>query len=46
MRPGRPCSLGRETTPSLGRAAKDLFVFSQPIGDDTIYNFNASEDPD
>ena len=23
---------------------KDLFVFAQPIGNDTIYNFNASED--
>ena len=27
-----------------GAGAKDLFVFAQPIGNDTIYNFNASED--
>src|SRR5262249_31471143 len=27
-----------------GSSGKDLFVFSQPIGDDTIHSFNASED--
>ena len=27
-----------------GAGAKDLFVFAQPIGNDTIYNFNASHD--
>ena len=27
-----------------GSSAKDLFVFARPIGDDTIYNFNVSED--
>ena len=27
-----------------GAGAKDLFVFAQPIGNDTIHNFNASED--
>ena len=29
-----------------GAGANDLFVFAQPIGNDTIYNFNASEDQD
>ena len=27
-----------------GSSGKDLFVFSQPIGVDTIYSFDASED--
>ena len=27
-----------------GSSGKDLFVFAQPIGHDTIYSFNASED--
>ena len=27
-----------------GAGARDLFVFAQPIGNDTIHNFNASED--
>ena len=27
-----------------GSSSKDLFVFAQPIGHDTIYSFNASED--
>ena len=27
-----------------GAGAKDLFVFAQPIGNDTVHNFNASED--
>jgi hypothetical protein len=27
-----------------GSSGKDLFVFAQPIGNDTIYNFNASQD--
>jgi hypothetical protein len=27
-----------------GAGANDLFVFAQPIGNDTVYNFNASED--
>ena len=27
-----------------GSSGKDLFVFAQPIGNDTIYSFNASED--
>ena len=27
-----------------GSSAKDVFVFARPIGDDTIYNFNVSED--
>ena len=27
-----------------GSSSKDQFVFSQPIGNDTIYNFNPSED--
>ena len=27
-----------------GSSSKDLFVFSQPIGDDAIYGFNAGDD--
>jgi hypothetical protein len=27
-----------------GAGAKDVFVFAQPIGNDTVHNFNASED--
>ena len=37
-------SPGRATTRLPEPSAKDLFVFAQPIGNDTIYNFNASED--
>ena len=43
MRQDHPYSLGRATT-LTGSSGNDLFVFSQPIGDDAIYGFNAGDD--
>ena len=36
------CLAGNDTL--TGAGGNDLFVFAQPIGNDTIYNFNAASD--
>ena len=42
--PGSPVFAWSGDDTLTGSSGQDLFVFSQPIGDDIIYNFNVSED--
>ena len=42
--PGSPVFAWSGDDTLTGSSGQDLFVFSQPIGDDTIYNFNVSDD--
>ena len=42
--PGSPVFAWSGDDTLTGSSGQDLFVFSQPIGDDTVYNFNVSED--
>ena len=42
--PGSPVFAWSGDDTLTGSSGRDLFVFSQPIGDDAIYGFNASDD--
>ena len=42
--PGAPIFAVSGNDTLTGAGANDLFVFAQPIGNDTIYNFNAATD--
>ena len=42
--PGSPVFAWSGDDTLTGSSGQDLFVFSQPIGDDIIYNFDVSED--
>ena len=42
--PGSPIFAWSGDDTLTGAGANDVFVFAQPIGNDTIYNFNVASD--